>query len=599
MPDNVAPQFGVIAKRQFTVAAVVLLLLALVVGVLYWKDRQREWRLREEQVAHRLELAEKLITRDLERVRSDILYIANQPSVRSFNPNDLTSRQQVETDFSSFLRFKRTYQQVRLINRTGREAVRVDLQGSSVFVVPQHRLQDKKNRYYVRESLKLMEGEVFVSEFDLNQEYGAIEQPLNPVIRFVTPVANQNTSNGVAGNESPVDDSRNDDFLLVANYKGAPLLNELAEQSLPGATYLVRGDGQFLLGPETEDAWGWLLGHEHSFANRFPQAWNSRFAENHISKTVSGAFSFREIHLKGKGLESDSSNLLIVSHLPADEVFSTSRKLLGRLLLLVAAALAPLLVLTRFWAVATSRRKLQHELLLKSEQTLRELSSRLVKIQEDERRSISREIHDQLGQQATAINLDLKLALREAQSVKLQEQLRRIIAESAQLLDTLHDFASRIRPVELDDLGLRDAIESRLWEFKDRSGIQFEFDSNVDQYQLPTVIAENVYRLIQESLNNILKHSNATFVKVGVNLIRTNATYDNALIVTIQDDGVGLTESIQSSITGKLDDRSRLGILGMRERVDLLGGTMEIKSEPGAGTAIEARVPVGNLEPNE
>ena len=368
MSDRTSPSFWSVAKRQLAATGVVLLLLALIVGVLSWKDRQREWRLRKEQAAHRLVLAYELITRDLERVRSDILYVANQQTIRDFGVDDMDSRKAVEAELASFLRFKGSYQQMRLIDGNGKEVVRVDLEGGQVKMVPRDQLQDKKDRYYVYESTQLSDGEIFVSEFDLNQEYGAIERPLNPVIRFVTPVPNWQSA---AADADGRDAKR---YLLVANYRGSTLLNELEAISLPGRTYLVREDGKFLLGPQAGDAWGWLLGHENSFNSRFPAAWRKRATADSCDLTSNGAFAFQSIDLAGldRSNETRSKNVLsIVSHLPRDEVFATSQKLLDRLLLLTVATLLPLLVLTRFWSVASLRRKLQNDLILQSEQKLR------------------------------------------------------------------------------------------------------------------------------------------------------------------------------------------------------------------------------------
>ena len=109
---------------------------------------------------------------------------------------------------------------------------------------------------------------------------------------------------------------------------------------------------------------------------------------------------------------------------------------------------------------------------------------------------------------------------------------------------------------------------------------------------LPAVIAENVYRLIQESLNNVLKHADATRVDVSIEL--QDETTPHALSVRIRDDGVGAqtTPEDQESKNMILDGNRRLGILGMRERVDLLGGTLELISEIGQGTTINVMVPI-------
>lgn len=572
-----------VAKRQAVPLGAFLGMLILMVGLLYWTERQREWRLRQEQATHRLELAYELITRDLQRVASDLLYVASQQTVRSYDGRDEDSRLRVEREFANFLRFKQTCQQIRLIKVDGQETVRAELQGSEVRVLTAPELQDKGERYYVRQALGLGPGELLVSEFDLNQEHGVIEQPWNPVIRFIT----------------PVDSQQGDiEYLLVVNYRGGPVLQELAQISLPGQTLLIREDGHYLKGPTMADNWGWLLGHARTFDQQFPAAWKARYETSpECAWTSQGAFAFREIQLQRFAAEQSDSrhpqhHLWLVSYLPADAVFQASRQLLSRLLILGAVMLLPVFLLTRFWAVAASRRTHQNRLIAESATRLRELSSWLVSIQESERRAISREIHDQLGQQVTAISLDLKLAQRELAIAGQGAALQRAIDDTEHLLTTLHDFATRVRPVELDDLGLEEAVESHLQQFQDRTGIDFRLDFDLNQYALPAVVSENVYRLIQECLNNVAKHADASGVAVVVELERLADSH--VLQVSVQDDGVGASEAIENlRADGKSPDgKQHLGILGMRERVDLLGGTLEIKSQAGLGTAIRARIPV-------
>ena len=429
-----ASQNWSITKRQLLVASVIFALLFAVVAIIYIQDLDREWRLRTEQSAHRLELAYELIVRDFQRVKSDLLFLADQPDIKNFDSQSKNARQHCENRFEDFLRAKKAYQQIRLIDGDGLEVVRADLASDEIRIVPVSELQNKQDRYYVQESRKLDLGELFVSEFDLNLEHGEIERPLNPVVRFVTKVSSSKSS--------PRSDEQAN-LLLVVNYKGAPLLNDLSMISLPGSTYLVREDGHFLLAAESSNEWGWLLNHKHTFASKFPTAWSKRDYE-FCQLTRSGAFSFRRLgNSDGENLQKE---LYIVSHQPRNEVFATSNELFLKLCLVLAAATLPILLLTRYWASSTHRRQMQTDLIRESEMKLRQLSTRLVQIQEDERRAISREIHDQLGQQATAINLDLKLALRETTEPKAREHLERTIKETEQLLEGLHDFATRVRP---------------------------------------------------------------------------------------------------------------------------------------------------------
>ncbi len=567
-----------IAKRQTVVFMGFVLLFSAIVVVIYLQDRRQEWRLRIEQASHRLDLAYELISRELNRVRSDALFLAEQSIVREFAGGNQELRPTLEAELSSFVGHKRSYDQVRLMEYSGREIVRIDYSADGAHVVPLPDLQNKRDRYYFRESQDLSIGDVFVSEFDLNQERGAIEQPYNPVIRFVTPVN---------------DSSGSKRALLVLNYLGSRLLDELRAISLPGDTMVLRKDGHFLLSPNPDDQWGWLLGHDRTFAKLYPKSWDQvKLADNRCVLTEHGAFASRKLNLSSanNGVQStsrdDSTTLLLVSYLPSEQVFTVSYQLLWRLLLLAGLMVGPLFVLTRIWAVSTIRRQQQNLRIFESEERLRELSSRLLRIQEEERKAISREIHDELGQQVTAINLDLKLAERETKSENAMVNLRRAIKENEQLLGSLHDFATRVRPAVLDDLGFCDAVESHIWEFRERTGIPVELLSDLKNVELPPVVAENVFRLLQESLNNVVKHADASHVSVKIEVNPTNVSTNGQsfLQVIVSDNGIG--QALDAV------DGSRLGILGMKERVDLMGGSLNIDSPENSGTTVSVQIPL-------
>ena len=598
MEPSASPLFWQVAKKQLGALGLLLLLLVLVTLALFINDRQQEWNLRTEQATHRLELAFQMIDRDLERVRSDVRFVSQQGTIRDFNPDDKQSRLDVEAEFKNFLRSQQTFQQIRLLDLSGQEKIRVDWHGMLPEVVPLDALQNKSDRNYVRESLRIRAGEVFVSEFDLNQERGKIERPLTPVIRFATAVS---------------DGTGEKKYLLIVNYLGAPLLNELKSTSIPGKVFLVRGDGQYLLGTESSDAWGWLLEHSNSFDRQFPNAWSQKDKQlGNCFRTSEGAFAFQQIKLNRLAdsaadsddqpkqiqqqdlIDSIGNTLFVTSFFRPDDVFKNSRRLLNRLLILFAIASIPLFFLTRFWASASAKRSHQNHLIQVSERKQRELSGRLLRIQEEERKAISREIHDQLGQQATAINLDVKLAAQSATSDIMREQLERAINDSRQLLETLHDFATRVRPVELDDLGLCDAIESHLQDFHGRTGIEYKFTCKTNEVRLPSNVSENVFRLVQESLNNVSKHSKATRVEVSIGTSRDMP--QKQLILQVSDDGAGTQDTLENKLASSslhnngLPDR--LGVLGMRERVDLLGGEFSWNSLPNIGTKVDVTIPI-------
>ena len=240
----------------------------------------------------------------------------------------------------------------------------------------------------------------------------------------------------------------------------------------------------------------------------------------------------------------------------------------------------PVAVFARFWAKATGTRELQARRIAASEEKLRDLSSRLLRIQEDERRAISREIHDEFGQQVTAINLDLKLAERNIEAGRAKPHLVRAVSENETLLHSLHEFATRLRPAVLDDLGLLDAVESHLEEFQQRTGIDVEAELEFSSVEIPVDVADHAYRLLQESLNNVLKHAQATRVRVAMSVAGDDPSY---LFVSVRDNGRGYAAH---------NHRGGLGLIGMRERVELLAGELRTHSDLDRGTLIEIKLPI-------
>ena len=565
-------------KRQIVVCAAFVVLLVVFVAGLYLHNRQHEWLLRSREVTHRLDGAFELITREVDRVRSDVLFLANLISVREFAAGDEQIRTDLELDFSQFLKRRNKYDQIRILSPAGKETIRVNLSKDGPVAVKRALLQDKSDRYYFRESQQLKENEVFVSEFDLNLEHGKIERPKKPVIRFIAPITLDDESNG----------------FLVLNYLGSSLLQDLDNDSIPGISMLLRSDGHYVHGPNPNDEFGWVLGHENSFKTQYPREWMQIRNMTNCRWTSRGAFMSRLISLgKTPRIKTDSSfsnsnssesfppnSLIVVSHLPRDQVFLGSDSLLKRLLLLGFALLVPVAIITHYWTQANWMRNQQAQKILQSQEQLRNLSSRLLRAHEDERRAISREIHDEFGQQVTAISLDLKLADRNMDSQnQASSHIHRAIGETGTLLSSLQNFATRLRPAVLDDLGLPKAVESHVSEFSNRTAIDVRLEIELGDKLIPATIADNAYRLLQESLNNVVKHAGASTVTVNIGVD------DHAVLpffLSVQDNGNGCEPQ---------DNGHGLGLIGMQERVDLLHGEFSMESSED-GTAIRVRLPI-------
>jgi len=201
---------------------------------------------------------------------------------------------------------------------------------------------------------------------------------------------------------------------------------------------------------------------------------------------------------------------------------------------------------------------------------------RVVEAQELERRRLARELHDQTGQELTSVLLGLK-AVEEAKSGA--ERAEALAAVREQVVETLHDvrrLAVELRPKALDDFGLVPALERLRDTFAEQTGMRVDLESRIRE-RLPTDVETALYRIVQEALTNVVKHAQATAVSIVL------APKDGAVTALIEDDGRGFTPD---------GSGEGLGLLGMGERLALLGGRLKIESSHGAGTTIVAEVPL-------
>jgi signal transduction histidine kinase len=213
-----------------------------------------------------------------------------------------------------------------------------------------------------------------------------------------------------------------------------------------------------------------------------------------------------------------------------------------------------------------------------ADRVARDALRRVVEGQELERRRLARELHDETGQALTSILLGLK-HVEEAES---DEEARKAAAglreEIVETLQNVRRLAVELRPSALDDFGLAPALERLAEAFHEQSGIEVDIQANLDAVRLPGEVETALYRIVQEALTNVAKHAEATRVSVVV------TRRGNAVTAVIEDDGQGFGAGGGSG--------DGLGLVGMKERVGLLGGRLAIESTEGAGTTVVAEVPV-------
>ena len=226
-------------------------------------------------------------------------------------------------------------------------------------------------------------------------------------------------------------------------------------------------------------------------------------------------------------------------------------------------------------------RKQAEKALQKSKERLRALSARIQSVREEERVNISREIHDDLGQQLTGLKLDLGWLLHHLRPD--QAKLKKKAQAMGQLIDhtvqTIRRISTELRPRILDDFGVIAALEWQAQEFSNKTGITCLFRSNRKQLKVKPDLSIAVFRIFQEALTNVVRHSEAT--KVEASLKRDK----KGLVLTIRDNGQGISDE-------EILRSNSLGLVGMRERALVFGGTIEINGKKEKGTTVTLSLPV-------
>ncbi len=248
-----------------------------------------------------------------------------------------------------------------------------------------------------------------------------------------------------------------------------------------------------------------------------------------------------------------------------------------------------------------ARRKVSEEALRKSErrqrqmweqsrvlqEQLRRLSHQVLHAQEEERKRISRELHDVIAQTLTGINI--RLAALKKESALNRKGFDRSITRAQKLVEKslarVHDFARELRPAVLDDLGLIPALHSFVKNFSHRTGIRVHLKAFAGVEQLDNNKRTTLYRVAQEALTNVAHHAKASRVEVSIQKLPDH------ICIKLEDDG----KSFSVDRFLRANGGKRLGLLGMRERLEMVGGRFGIESAAGKGTTVIAHVPLGKI----
>jgi signal transduction histidine kinase len=226
-----------------------------------------------------------------------------------------------------------------------------------------------------------------------------------------------------------------------------------------------------------------------------------------------------------------------------------------------------------------SKRKTDEQSIQQQKDELRQLAGRLMTAQDDERRRIARDLHDDLSQKLAYLAMDLGKLVSKPDAPATTGDLRLLQMRAAEAADTVRKISHQLHPSILDDIGLEGALEQYCDEFQERSGIVTHFESMNVPDSLAKEVASSLYHIFKECLRNVSKHSQSDEVSVRLDVA------DGHLCLTVKDQGIGLAATPRQP-------QGHIGLVGMKERAHLINGSLSIHSRTGEGTEVTVKVPL-------
>jgi two-component sensor histidine kinase len=532
---------------------------------------------------------------------ADLLFFANYNQLMDAIDHPEAQKKHLMNDFALFSRGSRLYDQIRIIDETGMELVRVNLMNGEPVIVQDKDLQLKADRYYFRDTFGLNKGEVFVSPFDLNIERGKIEKPLKPMIRFSTPFFDRK------GQKRGI---------IIFNYLGAHLIQDIKDVVLdsPGFYMLLNSDGYWLAGRDPDEEWGFMFKDRKDLTmeNVYPEAWkNILESESGQFHNKDGLFTFNAVYplleswksSTGAGEAFEPSKEIktakeyywkVVSFVPEGLIAGATGVLLKKYIYIFLMIIAVLAAGSWLLASAQFKRNMSLQELAKVADELNHANRELVaEVKErmstedklksllEDKELLMKELHHRVKNNMTVIYSLLNLQADKVEDARYKEMFN----DSMNRIKTMASIHEKLyRSEDLSRIVFSDYIADmadRMYESYGLSPHAVKLTKDIERIVLGIDAATPCGLIVGELLSNALKYA---FPEGREGEIRVSLReHDDEIELTVSDNGAGIPEGLD------FRNADTLGLNLVNALVRQLQGNMEVFGEHGARFQITFR----------
>jgi signal transduction histidine kinase len=564
----------------------------LLIGMPIWNHRRTEEALLAVAERNHVHLQSEIILADFRSVAADVLVLADGHNLkRLIQEESPRHRETVANEFRNFAQHKQLYDQIRFINEAGQEIVRVNLESGRAIVVPANELQSKRDRYYFVETMRLRQGELFVSPFDLNVEEGRIEQPPKPTIRFATPI---------------LDEQGQRRGIVIVNYLGQKLFDKLARAwvNAAGENWLLNSNGYWLRGSDDQKNWAFMYPERANLtlAHLQPEVWRQLQNRESGQFTNGGRlYTFERIRpvdsLIQRTAPMPSGPVAVASgHEPYSwivlaevrpEVMAAHVGRLGALLLPIELGLAAIVAAISYFL---ARAHLRHE-----QMRLRWLQSARLAAIGEAMAGLSHESRNALQRSQSGLEMLAKRVSDRPDAMRLIEEVQAAQQYLYQLYETVRGYAApleiRRRPTDLRELA-EETWHQLLREHSCKSAeLIGESNTSDTTCSVDPLAMSQVFR-------NLLENALAAAgdqPRVCLRWSDARLGQSSALQVSLRDNGPGLSREERQRLfepffTTKLHGTG-LGLAISKKIIESHGGRIAVGESNGNGAELIVTLP--------